>query len=94
MSFNKRAHIEIKNQNDEADFQYFHINYELVPLSHDEYTLFFHTHWCHENSINDWAASDIQVNSFETQASNLNREDNYVILELKMLINISNAITL
>lgn len=81
MPFNKRARIEIENQNDEAYIQYFYIDYELYaePLPKD--TLFFHAHWRRENPTNGWAPSCIQTNSLETQVKNLDGKSNYVILE-------------
>lgn len=81
MPFNKRARIEIENQNNEAYIQYFYIDYELYaqPLPKD--TLYFHAHWRRENPTNGWAPSGIQTNSLETQVKNLDGKDNYVILE-------------
>jgi hypothetical protein len=81
MPFNKRARIEIENQNDEAYFQYFYIDYELYPEPLPADTLYFHAHWRRMNPTNGWAPSRIQTNSLETQVPNLNGQDNYVILE-------------
>jgi len=81
MPFNKRARIEIENQNDEAYFQYFYIDYELYPESLSKDTLYFHAHWRRENPTNGWAPQSIQTNSLETQVPNLDGKGNYVILE-------------
>jgi hypothetical protein len=81
MPFNKRARIEIENQNDEAYIQYFYIDYELYPEPLPKDTLYFHAHWRRENPTNGWAPSSIQTNSLETQVKNLDGSANYVILE-------------
>ncbi|KAL3495880.1 hypothetical protein BJX62DRAFT_195270 [Aspergillus germanicus] len=81
MPFNKRARIEIENQNDEAYIQYFYIDYELYPEPLAKDTLYFHAHWRRENPTNGWAPSTIQTNSLETQVKNLDGAANYVILE-------------
>ncbi|EXK81241.1 hypothetical protein FOQG_14293 [Fusarium oxysporum f. sp. raphani 54005] len=81
MPFNKRARIEIENQNDEAYFQYFYIDYELFPEPLSKDTLYFHSHWRRENPTNGWAPENIQTNSLETQVPNLDGKGNYVILE-------------
>ncbi|KAK2671520.1 Protein of unknown function DUF2961 [Fusarium oxysporum f. sp. vasinfectum] len=81
MPFNKRARIEIENQNDEAYFQYFYIDYELFPEPLSKDTLYFHSHWRRENPTNGWAPESIQTNSLETQVPNLDGKGNYVILE-------------
>jgi len=82
MPFNKRARIEIENQNDAAYIQYFYIDYELQPKPFDtKDLLYFHAHWRRENPTNGWAPADIQTNSLETQVKNLDGKDNYVILE-------------
>ncbi|KAL1604139.1 hypothetical protein SLS60_005732 [Paraconiothyrium brasiliense] len=81
MPFKKHARIEIENQNDEAYIQYFYIDYELCsePLIDD--TMYFHAHWRRENSTNGWAPPNMQTNSLVTQVKNLDRKNNYVILE-------------
>ncbi|PGH35836.1 hypothetical protein GX50_01294 [[Emmonsia] crescens] len=81
MPFNKHARIEIENQNDEAYFQYFYIDYELYQNPLPEDTLYFHAHWRRENPTNGWAPPEIQTNSLETQVPNLEGKTNYVILE-------------
>ncbi|KAK9241795.1 hypothetical protein V1506DRAFT_549608 [Lipomyces tetrasporus] len=81
MPFNRRARIEIENQNDAAYFQYFYIDYELLPEPLSKDTLYFHAHWRRENPTNGWAPPEIQTNSLETQVPNLDGKSNYVILE-------------
>ena len=81
MPFNKRARIEVENQNDEAYFQYFYIDYELHPEPLSKDVLYFHAHWRRENPTNGWAPPDMQTNSLETQVPNLDGKNNYTILE-------------
>ncbi|KAL2834127.1 hypothetical protein BJY01DRAFT_224465 [Aspergillus pseudoustus] len=75
MPFNKRAWIEIENQNDEAYIQYFYIDYELYPGPLSKDTLYFQAHWRGENPTKGWAPSTIQTNSLETQVKNLDGKD-------------------
>jgi len=81
MPFNKRARIEIENQNDIPYGQYFHIDFELhrEPI---ENLVYFHAQWRRENPCDGWGP-DIQVNSPEVNLANLDGKDNYVILEAK-----------
>lgn len=79
--FNKRARIEVENQNDIAYFQYFYIDYELRPEPHPENTLFFHAHWRRQNPTPGWAPPGLQVNSLETMVPNLDGKKNYILLE-------------
>lgn len=79
--FNKRARIEVENQNDIAYFQYFYIDYELQLQPHPKDTLFFHAHWKRVNPTPGWAPPDMQANSLETQVPNLDGKGNYVLLE-------------
>lgn len=81
MPFNRRARIEVENQNDVAYHQYFYIDYELQPQPHDEDTLFFHACWKRQNPTPGWAPPDMQTNSLETQVPNLDEQNNYTILE-------------
>ncbi len=80
MPFNKRARIEVENQNDVPYGQNFYIDYELYrqPLGDD--VAYFHAQWRRENPTKGWAP-DIQANSPEVNVSNLDGKDNYVILE-------------
>jgi len=79
MPFNKRARIEIENQNDIPYGQYFHIDFELYrePI---ENIVYFHAQWRRENPCDGWGP-DIQVNSPEANLVNLDGKGNYVILE-------------
>jgi len=54
MPFNKRARIEVENQNDIPYGQYFHIDFELYrePI---EDILYFHAQWRRENPCDGWA---------------------------------------
>jgi hypothetical protein len=80
MPFDKRALIELVNENDLPIQQYFYIDYELFrePLSED--TLYFHSRWSRSNPCNGWAP-DLQTNSPEVNIVDLTGEDNYVVLE-------------
>jgi hypothetical protein len=80
MPFNKRARIEVENQNDVPYGQYFYIDYELYrePLPND--TAYFHARWRRENPCDGWGP-EIQANSPEANIPNLDGRGNYVILE-------------
>ncbi|KAK5173247.1 uncharacterized protein LTR77_001928 [Saxophila tyrrhenica] len=81
MPFNSRARIEIENQGEHAYFQYFYIDYDLLPNPHDtDQLLYFHAHWRRENPTSGWAPNNMQTNSLETQVPNLTG-DGYTILE-------------
>lgn len=80
MPFNKRARIEVENQNDVEYFQYFYIDYELYPEPLPKDTLYFHAHWRRENPTEGWGPN-LQTNSKDTQIANLDGNNNYVILE-------------
>lgn len=80
MPFNKRAVIEVENQNDLPYGQYFYIDFEryAVPLDHD--IAYFHAQWHRENPCNGWAPN-LQTNSPEVNLPNLDGRENYVVLE-------------
>lgn len=80
MPFNKRARIEVENQNDVPYTQYFYIDYELYPKELPEDTLYFHAHWRRENPTKGWGPN-LQTNSKDTQIANLDGKENYVVLE-------------
>ncbi|WP_372662182.1 DUF2961 domain-containing protein [Cohnella sp.] len=81
MPFNKRARIEIVNENDVPFGLYFHIDYELYRKPHGEETAYFHAQWRRENSCEGWG-SGLQVNTPEVNSvMNLDGADNYVFLE-------------
>ncbi|GJN72321.1 hypothetical protein PLIIFM63780_005347 [Purpureocillium lilacinum] len=81
MPFNKRARIEVENQNDIAYFQYFYIDYDIQLQPHGPETLFFHAHWRRQNPTSGWAPPDLQTNSLEANVPNLDGKANYVLLE-------------
>ena len=80
MPFNKRARIEVENQNDIPYGQYFYIDYELYrePLAND--VAYFHAQWQRVNPCGGWGAG-LQVNSPEVNIPNLDGKNNYVILD-------------
>jgi hypothetical protein len=81
MPFNKRAKIEVVNENDVPFGLYFHIDHELYhePLSNE--TAYFHAKWHREYPCDGWG-SELQVNTPEVnRVANLDGEGNYVILE-------------
>jgi D-arabinan exo alpha-(1,3)/(1,5)-arabinofuranosidase (non-reducing end) len=80
MPFNKRARIEVENQNDVPYGQYFYIDYELYrePLGDD--IVYLHAQWRRENPCGGWAP-DLQTNSPEVNVANLDGKDNYAVLE-------------
>jgi hypothetical protein len=80
MPFNKRARIEVENQNDVPYGQYFYIDYELyrTPLGDD--IGYLHAQWRREHPCGGWAP-DLQTNSPEVNITNLDGKDNYVVLE-------------
>ena len=80
MPFQKRARIEIENQNDVAYGQYFYIDYELHREQASESNLYFHAHWKRDNPCDGWGPH-LQTNSPETNIVNLSGDDNYVVLE-------------
>lgn len=83
MPFNKKAKIEIINENELPFILYFYIDYEMYrePLSED--TAYFHAAWNRENPCQGWG-DDLQVNSPEVNTvSNLDGKENYVILDVE-----------
>lgn len=80
MPFNKRARIELENQNDVPYGQYFYIDYELYREPFGADTAYLHAQWRRENPCGGWAP-DLQVNSPEVNIANLDGRDNYVVLE-------------
>ncbi len=80
MPFQKRARVEIENQNDKPYVQYFYIDYELYrqPLPDD--TVYLHAQWRRENPCEGWGP-EIQVNSPESAVANLDGRGNYTILD-------------
>lgn len=82
MPFNKRAKIEIVNENDLPLQQYFYIDYELYPEELPAGTLYFHARWNRSNPCNGWAP-DLQTNSPEVNIVDDTGEDNYVVLDVE-----------
>lgn len=81
MPFNKKAKIEIVNENDLPFILYFNIDYEMYTEQLPADTTYFHAKWNRNNPCNGWGL-DIQTNSPEVNTTvNLKGEDNYVILE-------------
>jgi Protein of unknown function (DUF2961) len=80
MPFNKRAIIEVENQNDIPYGQYFYIDFERYGAPLDDDIAYFHANWRRENPCVGWGA-DLQVNSPEVNIPNLDGEGNYLILE-------------
>ena len=80
MPFNKRAHIEIENQNDIPYGQYFYIDYELCREPQGDDTAYFHAQWTRENPTDGWGPG-LQTNSPETNVVQLSGEGNYCLLE-------------
>lgn len=81
MPFNKKAKIEIINENELPFILYFYIDYEMYrkPLSED--TVHFHASWNRENPCKGWGP-ELQTNSPEVNTvPNLTGEGNYVVLE-------------
>ena len=64
MPFNKKAKIEIINENELPFILYFNIDYEMYKESLDENTAYFHSCWRRENPCDGWGP-DVQTNSPE-----------------------------
>ena len=80
MPFNKRAIIEIENQNDLPYGQYFYIDFERYPEPLQDDIAYFHAMWRRDNPCSGWAPN-LQTNSPEVNIPNLDGTGNYVILE-------------
>lgn len=81
MPFQKKAKIEIINENELPFILYFYIDYEMYHEPINEDTAYFHASWNRENPCKGWGP-ELQVNSPEVNTvSNLKGENNYVILE-------------
>lgn len=80
MPFNRRARIEVENQNDVPYGQYFYIDYELYHEPQSDDVAYFHAQWRRENPCDGWGPG-LQVNSPEVNIPNLDGKGNYVILE-------------
>jgi hypothetical protein len=80
MPFNKRALIELVNENDLALSHYFYIDYELFRRPLPEGTVYFHARWSRNNPCQGWGP-DLQTNSPEVNIAHLGDDGNYVVLE-------------
>jgi len=82
MPFQKRARIELVNENDVAYRQYYYVDYELYRQDLPEDTVYFHAQWRREKPTAGWNANVI-VNSPESNVVNLEdwSRNNYVILD-------------
>ena len=81
MPFNKKAKIEIINENELPFILYFNIDYEMYKKALPEDTAYFHAKWSRSTPNNGWGP-DIQTNTPEVNTMvNLKGEDNYVILD-------------
>lgn len=82
MPFNKKAKIEIVNENDLPFILYFNIDYEMYSSPLPEGTAYFHSSWTRQNPCAGWG-TDIQVNSPEVNnVVNKDGKDNYTILDV------------
>lgn len=81
MPFNKKAKIEIINENDVPFILYFHIDYETYNQPFGSDLAYFHASWRRELPCNGWGP-ELQVNTPEVNSvSNLDGNDNYVVLD-------------
>jgi hypothetical protein len=80
MPFNKRAVIEVENQNDVPYGQYFYIDFELYREPLADNIAYFHAHWRRENPCHGWAPQ-LQVNSPEVNVPHLTSDGNYIVLD-------------
>lgn len=80
MPFNKKAKIEIVNENELPFILYFYVDYEMYKEELDSDTAYFHASWHRENPCKGWGP-DLQTNSPEVNTvPNLKGEGNYVVL--------------
>lgn len=83
MPFNKKAKIEIINENDLPFILYFNIDYEMYPTPLPEDTVYFHAFWKRENPCRGWGP-EVQTNSPEVNGvTNFDGRDNYVLLDVQ-----------
>lgn len=83
MPFNRKAKIEIINENELPFILFFHVDYEIYrkPLPTD--TAYFHACWNRSNPCAGWGP-DIQTNTPEVNTvSNLKGEGNYEVLNVE-----------
>ena len=83
MPFNKKAKIEIVNENELPFILYFNIDYEMYKEALDEDTAYFHASWRRENPCKGWGP-DLQTNCPEVNnVTNFKGEDNYTVLDVE-----------
>ena len=83
MPFNKKAKIEIVNENELPFILYFNIDYEMYKEPLDENTAYFHSCWRRENPCEGWGP-DVQTNSPEVNnVTNFKGEGNYTVLDVE-----------
>ena len=83
MPFNKKAKIEIINENELPFILYFNIDYEMYAEPLPEDTAYFHAAWHRENPCDGWGP-DLQVNSPEVNnVTNFKGEHNYTVLDVE-----------
>lgn len=83
MPFNKKAKIEIVNDNELPFILYFNIDYEMYGEPLPEDTAYFHAAWHRENPCNGWGP-ELQVNSPEVNnVTNFKGENNYTVLDVE-----------
>lgn len=80
MPFDKRAFVELVNENDLPLSHYFYIDYELYRQPMDDGTVYFHARWARSNPCGGWGP-DLQANSPEVNVAHLSDEGNFVLLE-------------
>lgn len=80
MPFDRRAKIEIINENELPLTMYFYIDYELFRQPLPEDTVYFHARWTRSDPCDGWGPQ-LQTNSPETNVAHLSDEGNFVLLE-------------
>ena len=80
MPFQRRALIEVVNENDVPYGQFFHVDYELTASGLPDDLGSFHASWSRENPCDGWGP-DLQVNTRSTNIANLDGRGNFVVLE-------------
>lgn len=83
MPFQKKAKIEIVNENNLPFILYFNIDFELYKHSLPKDTTYFHASWHRENPTQGWG-DDLQVNTPEVNnIVDFDGKYNYTILDTK-----------
>lgn len=82
MPFRSHALVELVNEGTLPVSAYFHVDYELYRQELPEDVAYFHASWHRENPCDGWAP-DLQVNTPEVNAANLDGARNYVVLDVE-----------